>query len=695
MSMNIHTLENLRSALLSALHLSLKHAEGQNGHQNTDKIIDVLRQVELTTLLQESNIYAIAGTQGAGKTTLAKEILNIDDRWLAGNPGRGEQVPLFIEQCAEMAAGEPEIVFVCLNRDSGKVEDLPASAEELKSVLRDWSSVQRFEKAHLKLLYPKLRISQQQSFINENVTWALLPGYELITSRNHQWQEMMRHVLVNARGVLFVTDQTLLANDGKTTVLDDLRENFNHHSPVIVISKTEALTDEDIDQLKASARARFSSVSGAVRNNVVATGAGNRDRWISDLRETVIDNLASSYASEAVAIDRFMHLIKSDVAEIIDDLHLLCSNQEDHDGIIDDILSEFDKSVTAYENKLRKAIKSQTHEHLIEAVASCKEHYKKEEVGFINNAKILGRRFALRGIDVDEERRQRVIQAWNQTFDEQDINSRNFSALTALNHPILSRAGLLPEIEQTPVKAITLADKMGYQVQEQAPEVVNQELAQGISVLLHKVPRGQLPSDPTELQAVMHVLPALTLEYSRAAIVMRQDPTCTTQLADEILPQVFLDTLFSSSENYHPIKTAMMAFIGADLSDGTPGEPTAENPGGAFTPLALVGKAALVASLAYGLYQLTGIIRESDKAQFYYIDRLMNELAFFNEQSIVTHYLETMADLRQHIEGNIKRIYGVEDSLSHRSTITLAIKKLAAVQKEAKLYEANVRQILA
>lgn len=139
----------------------------------------------------------------------------------------------------------------------------------------------------------------------------------------------------------------------------------------------------------------------------------------------------------------------------------------------------------------------------------------------------------------------------------------------------------------------------------------------------------------------------------------------------------------------------MMAFIGADLSDGTPGEPTAENPGGAFTPLALVGKAALVASLAYGLYQLTGIIRESDKAQFYYIDRLMNELAFFNEQSIVTHYLETMADLRQHIEGNIKRIYGVEDSLSHRSTITLAIKKLAAVQKEAKLYEANVRQILA
>lgn len=141
MSMNIHTLENLRSALLSALHLSLKHAEGQNGHQNTDKIIDVLRQVELTTLLQESNIYAIAGTQGAGKTTLAKEILNIDDRWLAGNPGRGEQVPLFIEQCAEMAAGEPEIVFVCPNRDSGKVEDLPASAEELKSVLRDWSSV--------------------------------------------------------------------------------------------------------------------------------------------------------------------------------------------------------------------------------------------------------------------------------------------------------------------------------------------------------------------------------------------------------------------------------------------------------------------------------------------------------------------------------------------------------------------------
>lgn len=695
MSINIHTLNHLRSALVSALHLSIQHGEGQQGQEDTDRIIDVLRQVELTTLLQGTAIYAIAGTQGAGKTTLAKEILGIDDLLLEGNPGRGEQVPLFIEQCADAAAGQPDIIFVCLNRDSGEIDrTCRATPEELKRVLRDWSAVQSFEKDSLRLLYPLIRINQQQSFIDEKITWALLPGYELVNSRNHQWQEMMRHVMVNARGVLFVTDQTQLANDSRTTVLDDLRENFSQRSPVIVVSKTEALNEQEREEVKASAMARFASDPATGRDSVVTTGVGNRESWIDTLRETVKDNLTSSYASEAVALDRFMSLIKGDVGEIIDSLKMLCDTRQQNESVIDDILAEYDKSVAAYETQLRKAIKNQTQQHLIQAVTVCKERYKAEEVGFINNAKILGRRLAFQGLEVDDDRHARVMQAWQAQYDGQDISERNISALTTLNRKTLAKSGLLPDANMPSPQAISLAQKMGYQVQphQSGTGIVNPGLLDGLQTLL----RGKEVSQFEQLSAALKVLPALSLEFGLAEIALRQDPACTIPLADEILPQTIFETLFSGSDNYHPIKTALMAFVGADAADGTlDGKTTTDNPGGAFTPLALVGKAALVASIAYGLYQLTGVIRDSDKAQIYYINQLMSELAFQNEQFIIGHYHEMMDGVRQHIEGNLHRIYGTQDALSNKSTIMLTVKKLVAVQKEARLYEANVQQVLA
>lgn len=57
MSININTLNNLRSALHTALRLSIEHGKVTD---DLDTITDVLRQVELTTLLQHESIYAIA-----------------------------------------------------------------------------------------------------------------------------------------------------------------------------------------------------------------------------------------------------------------------------------------------------------------------------------------------------------------------------------------------------------------------------------------------------------------------------------------------------------------------------------------------------------------------------------------------------------------------------------------------------------
>lgn len=695
MSININTLKNLRCALLTALELSIEHGEAT---ENIEHIIDVLRQVELTTLLQQESIYAIAGMQGAGKTTLAKTILGIDDEWLDANPGRGEQVPLFIEQVDGNPADYPQVVYQCLNLKTGEIKlQKGDGGEQLQSLLRDWDSVRRYEKSGFKLLYPKLLISKKNSFIDELVTWALLPGYELPTVKNHLWQDMMRHVLVNARGVIFVTDPSLLANDSKSGVLQDLQDNFSDRGPVVVVSKTEMLGEQEIKQIKTSAAERIFPNASIKKEDIVATGSGNSDTWIDELHYTVNNKLTSSAASEAIALENFMELIREDVEDIINNLKMLADTQQDHESIVDEILDAFDESADAHEKRLRNAIKKETSLHLKDALDHCKEIYNSEEVGFQNNIKILARRLSLRGIEVDDQRNQRIIDSWNNQYGNTNILVHNFEALSSINLRVLRAQGLLPTsstIEQQ--LPPTTAGKMGYVVQNQQAEysVTDPELLTGLYTLLKKPNKEQQVPHPKKLTTALSILPALMLENARSGLAMRLDPACTTQLAEEIQPKQIFDALFSCSEQYHPIKTAMMAFLGADAADGKIDGKSDPNSDGGFTPIALVGKAALVASLAYGLYQITGVIRDSDKAQIYYIQRAMEELAFYNEQTVINNYQEMISELREHIAYNLKQIFGETDALANRSALMLSINKLVASQKEAKLYESHFRKIL-
>lgn len=694
MSININTLQNLRGALLTAMTLSVKHDEKKG---NIDHLTDILRQVELTILLQQESIYAIAGMQGAGKTTLAKTILGIDDEWLDPNPGRGEQVPLFIEQVDGDPADFPQVIYQCLNLATGEIESQKGEGgEQLQNLLRDWNSIRHYEKAGFRLLYPKLLISKKSSFINEQVTWALLPGYELTTSKNYLWQDMMRHVLVNARGVMFVTDASLLANDSKSGVLQDLRDNFSERGPVVVISKTELLTEHEIDQLKTSAAERVFPDVGMKKEDIVATGSGNSDIWLDALRDTVTSKLTNSAASEAIALDNFMRLIHEDVGEIISNLKLLAEKQQHHESMVDEILDRFDESAAAYEQKLRAAIKKQTRQHFTDALKYCEQSYRSEEVGFQNNLKILARRLAFRGLEVDDERSQRIIDAWNRSYSDTSIHEHNFKALTSVNTRALRVQGLLPTLEDQQLLPTTAAGRMGYLVQDKQTQYspMEPQLITGVRTLLTKPGKEHPLAPPENLTAALDIMPALMLESARARLAIQFDPACTTQLAEEIQPKQIFDALFSSSEQYHPIKTAMMAFFGADAADGTLDGKSTPNSEGGFTPLALVGKAALVASVAYGIYQLTGVIRDSDKAQIYYIRRGMEELSFHNEQTVIGNYLEMIGELREHIASNLKLMFGETDALANRSALTLAIKKLAAAQKEAKLYETHVRKIL-
>ncbi|WP_342320601.1 hypothetical protein AAEY27_11300 [Kosakonia sp. BYX6] len=705
MSVNIQTLTALRSALQAALEICIKGESDSESIENTNKIVNTLRQVELTILLNNTATYAIAGTQGAGKTTLAKEILGIHDRWLKPNPGRGEQIPLFIEQRRDIAPGEQQGVFVCLNGETGELApDKRVSESEFTELLQDWTGlVNTKTEEGYRILYPKLLISAHDTFIDEDAHWVLLPGYEIANSRNHRWQEMMRHVLLNARGVIVVTDQTLLANASQNAVQKDLRGNFAERPPVVVISRTESLSAAERDEVRASAAKIFNPSTTDNIINIVTTGVGNRDQWIDALYDAFRGHLLNSAASESAALERTMDLIRNDVGEIINSLKALHNAITSDDDAVEEILSAFDTSVDRYERELRRHLERELTEHKNAAFAACEARYKEEEEGLWNNAKILGRRFMAQGVEIDRIRKQRVLDAWASSYNNVDLHDRYFRVFDISNRKTLAAQGLLPEKPRDSALlaiADSAASKMGYlcddtQPQHNAPAQSDPGIEQTLRTLLYKPTPSANERRLPALEKTLAVFPALAMELPRATLVLQNLAADAAQLGAEVLPNQIFDALFGRGENYYPIRTALGALIGIDAADGNvDGEYNPDAPDG-VAAIALLGKAAVVASVAYGAYQLAGVIRDSDRAQIHAMKRLLEELAFSNTESIVGQYRDVMADMRNLLEHNLKQHFGSKDVLTERSEIILAIKKLAAVQKEARRYETHVQQILA
>ena len=71
--------------------------------------ISIYKKIRLTRLLNDNRFIAIAGAQGAGKTTLISQIYPLND-WLEGNIGRGETIPIFIKE--DVTLKSPQAVVV-------------------------------------------------------------------------------------------------------------------------------------------------------------------------------------------------------------------------------------------------------------------------------------------------------------------------------------------------------------------------------------------------------------------------------------------------------------------------------------------------------------------------------------------------------------------------------------------------------
>jgi hypothetical protein len=271
--------------LLASL-LELRAAMWSNGMQPAldDDFAPLVKNIAVTSALSQRFLYAVAGHQGTGKTTLLREAYGLDGTWLRPNAGRGETLPILVTESRSVTSPVEVTGWLWRLGDSeGTAGQLVRARAE--SADEWWQEVRAAGK---RIVCAEI-VVPADVFGVDGAGFVLLPGYEDDVDdpdADYDWRTLMRQSLVASAGAIVVVNAGTLAT-GQDELLADLRGLYRTAvSPIVAVSHTEHMRDEAArEQLRDRAREVF----GVDRNQVILTGEGTKYRgeWLDRFREMV------------------------------------------------------------------------------------------------------------------------------------------------------------------------------------------------------------------------------------------------------------------------------------------------------------------------------------------------------------------------------------------------------------------------
>ncbi len=467
----------------------------------------LLQRIFVARLVSQDVVVAIGGTQGAGKTTLVRQLYDIgsDSKWLPANEGQGERIPVLIQESPDVT--EPE----------GWVHQLiaPADVHDTYTVELFQVDAAQFHEAtrgdNPSYLLPVLKVPARH-FCASRTALLLLPGYEHRHRQNEIWQELMRQALALAGGCVIVTDQTRLANVANQEILRD--RELSGVEPVVVITKTEEAGEELREKLRVSAAETFKAAGGKV-GTVICTGLDTAlapdftKQWSAALIEAI--GSAGSSASNVQGL-RTKHLLQllDDVRKLINDVEKeLAANRDNADDIwekfIEDQIKPYDKAAKKLRASYLKQLNISLSQHRDEAGKQLLQAVKPDEGlnGWLNG---------LFRSTSDRLERQRALieQAWNTPGDSRECH---LQALTHATFEKLNGPGMALLPRPAFSHGTPLIERTGYQnIADQNQPVLPPDAERNLSILLTAGDERGL-SHTAEKDIAL--LPALALEFSR------------------------------------------------------------------------------------------------------------------------------------------------------------------------------------
>lgn len=666
---------------LGNLLLSLAGVSGYN--EIKDQIIRINRKLRITRELEHTRYIAVAGTQSAGKTRLIREIYNLDNTWLSDNEGRGEQLPVFILE--SKTCTQPYAVKVEFDERNGCDLEVKIGPEELQHILRNYN-------VDNSILLVKLYVPVKH-FKGEELGFVLLPGYELETRENKKWQELMRHTLMHALGCILVTDETRIAANSSQRILNDLRSKYlEYRQPVIVVTKTENLLDEQRQELQKTT-AEVLQFTEQQRANIILTGANNDEykrKWEPTLIVAVLSTAHNSRESELAKYNEFDEILSIELEQIVDkvDSSLKESGVSAvvQEKTVEEILLKFDEARKRFKKAYSRKLTDQTQKYVEIATESAEKLYKKDEEGLKNWLKNTANTL-IQNSDTGRHK-QRIRQIW---LDNQNIESKPRTIIESnlLALSLLSKEQLGLQFEHKEALMINHQNLLGEIPNDKVNIFDKPEITEGLSLLFR--PNLNLSEDEkikfdenSNLPKAIALVPAVVMEYARmmqiATVITPnihiEEGMSATQLIENIAKSTS-EGLPKFQESLQPIVRTLAAIFAVDVTtdgqidtipaliDAISGTTTAASGIGSTVSIAAAG----VIIAGYLAYQIGKETEHYHNSQKEYIAAVLGHYGDSNVQKALEHYDDVMENIRDVIFNNLNKAYGLDKDLLKKDTI--------------------------
>ena len=679
-----------------------------------DKLLDAMRRLLLAEILGDTWIVAMGGSQGAGKTTLMASMYDLrgdGPRWLQGNEGRGEKMPVLIQEVDGLAHPQGYVRRL--------VEDKSSKTFKLEDAIVD---VDKFQRAvcdpDAKDLLPVLCVPRRY-FKRENQAWLLLPGYEKQERSNRSWQELMRQALIGAGGCIIVTDETRMANQQQLEIVKDMLQNeLRNCKPYIVISKTEAHrhNEKRLTELRASAQSTFQVDAELAAKQIILSGTDDPSyvaEWMPLLVSAIDDLNFTGQSNRHLQMEHLSAIVGKDLSRVLNDIRsksrLYFSSDRGGAGegaqVLEDVLEKFDDAVESLREKHHKAVESIANAAFVAAAASMNQTLAADHEGFKN---WLANAFNTTS-ETKVQMQALVSKSWQKAAPTYfSAYSNALARLTSEKLGRLSEEGNREDSPEVPLLAqpqnliqLAYVHPSGQPVRYAR---LNQEVVSDIRILLGNSSQEEekVHQDASkQLGISVALLPAITLEYSRLAFGMPEvcgiKPDYSEPVGGNGANHV-ADGVQSLQTGVELGKTAIKSFaavlavdvvsdgdsdiLGALSTPSVPGDGAPTFPVGvASMHPAAIAVTAVVAA-AYVTSVAVTRLRTFEREASAQAHNMLASVRDHHVEHMKTHFDNSMSLVRERVKEKIRTRYRMDEALMKKDRLAAAIAEVSSITSD-------------
>ncbi|MBQ8240335.1 MAG: hypothetical protein IJZ38_05795 [Bacteroides sp.] len=273
---NYTSLRILEHAALDLLHAT--QPLGTEMAHFSDEIMKSFRKIVIANEFMHRPLICISGLQGAGKTTLVKNLYKLPDELFNIVLGQGERIPILITErknCSKPILCAVELDGQAPNAKPTRRENM--TPEEFKAASK--GTVLNRTIMYLEMIVPLTHAHEI------GVSFMLLPGYERSTD---YWRELVDFSVSCSDAAVFVFNASNFSSADNDRILREIKETFGNKL-IYVISHCDELSNDG--QYVKETCMQVMDIPQTESDRVVCAGAyldqQQNDVWVSDLIHSI------------------------------------------------------------------------------------------------------------------------------------------------------------------------------------------------------------------------------------------------------------------------------------------------------------------------------------------------------------------------------------------------------------------------